>query len=71
MDSFSKTDPWNMERAQVGFYSDASLFVKKISGLIFERIPQNYRPILRESFRIFYTCNIDFEELVVLVNILG
>ena len=25
MDSFSKTDPWNMERAQVGIHSDTLL----------------------------------------------
>ena len=25
MDSYSKTDPWNMERAQVGFHSDTLL----------------------------------------------
>ena len=44
MDSFSKTDPWNMERAQVGFHSDTLLWVFYKHG---KSLHREIRPIIR------------------------
>ena len=51
MDSFSKTDPWNMERAQVGFHSDTLLSV----------LYKNETSWLREIRPIIRVCSFDVE----------